>query len=49
VATGRRMKGVERLITTCFEFLATEVLSRGASMQKPHNVTKCCHTPAAIS
>jgi hypothetical protein len=39
--TGRRMNGVERFITHAIEVVADQLLSRSASMQKPHNVTRC--------
>src|SRR6201996_3343381 len=35
VATGRRIKGVERLMTSAIEAVADQLLSGGALMQKP--------------
>src|SRR6202030_3135435 len=53
VATGRRIKGVDRLITYAIEVVAAQLLSVTASMQKPlqmsQGVTGCCGTPAATS
>src|ERR1700760_1593976 len=45
VATGRRMKGAERFITSVM-VVTGELLSGDAPMQKPHIVTRYRHTPA---
>src|SRR6202012_786904 len=48
VATGRRIKSEERLIRYAIEVVADQLLSGRTSMQKPQNVTRYRHTPAAI-
>src|SRR5580658_8566247 len=47
VATGRRIKGVERDIRDATEAVADQLLSGNASIQKPYNVTWYRHTLAA--
>jgi hypothetical protein len=49
VATGRRMKGVERLMICAIELVADALLSARAAMQKPYDVSESRHTAAAIS
>jgi hypothetical protein len=48
VATGRRIKGEERLIRYAIEVVADQLLSGCTSTQKPQNVTRCRHMLAAI-